>query len=252
MKWITLLLFTCNLASCALLQQDTTKTQKHKSALHLKIGSSHFQNRKFHSALKEYISAHDLDPTNPVALNNLGITYFALNRLPIAEQYIRKALSFSPEYTEARLNLAKVQIQMGIYAEALENLRICEDDLTYPYTDQVNYNMGLALFKMEQFAVAEERLKIALKKNPKHCLATFFYGRSLFELKSYLAASESLDSSIALCEELKLDAAHFYSALSHYRLNNLKTTSARLHELIELYPNTEYLNDANEILKILQ
>lgn len=225
---------------------------KRKAALHLKIGTAHYENGKYHSALQEFMTANEVNPNDPLILNNLGIGYFALNRMPLSEKYITKALSLKPKYTDARINLAKVQIEQGLYGEAIRNLKIAEDDLTYSAVDNIHYHMGLALFKMKQFAPSEKRFKLALKKNPKHCYSMFFYGRSLFEKREYQAASESLDNSIGLCEKQKVDGAHFYSALSHYKLNNLNTSSSRLQELLKIYPKTHFAKDAKEMLKILK
>jgi len=250
--FIVILLLIFN-NSCAMFGNGPISEQaKRKAALHLKIGTAHYENGKYHSALQEFMTANEVNPNDPLILNNLGIGYFALNRMPLSEKYITKALSLKPKYTDARINLAKVQIEQGLYGEAIRNLKIAEDDLTYSAVDNIHYHMGLALFKMKQFAPSEKRFKLALKKNPKHCYSMFFYGRSLFEKREYQAASESLDNSIGLCEKQKVDGAHFYSALSHYKLNNLNTSSSRLQELLKIYPKTHFAKDAKEMLKILK
>ncbi len=253
MKALSVILLSILLSSCALFNDgQITPQEKRKAALHLKIGTAHYGNGKYHSALKEFMTANEVSPNDPLILNNLGIGYFALNRLPLSEKYINKALSINPKYTDARINLAKVQIELGLYGEALRNLKLAENDLTYSAVDNIHYHTGLALFKMKQFQPAEERFKLALNKNPNHCYAMFFYGRSLFEKRDYRAASESLDNSIGLCEKFKVDGAHFYSALSHYKINNLNTSSSRLQELLELYPKTHFAKDAKEMLKMLK
>ena len=253
MKALLLPLFLVLISSCALINgNNITPQEKRKASLHVKIGTAHYSNQKYHTALKEFMTANEVNPNDPLILNNLGIAYFALNRLPLAEKYINQSLQNDPRYTDARINLAKVQIELGLYGEAVRNLKIAEEDLTYSAVDNTQYHMGLALFKMKQYHPAEKRFKLALKKNPNHCHAMFFYGRSLFEKKEYRAASESLDTSIGLCEKYKIDGAHFYSALSHYKINNLNTSTSRLEELLELYPKTHFARDAKDMLKMLK
>ncbi len=244
------LLFT--ISSCSFLNHEKSEKQTQKAKLHLKLGTAHYSNQKYHRALKEFMTANELDPDNPLILTNLGIAYFALDRLPIGEKMIRRALEIEPSYTDARVNLAKVQIEMGLVELAIKNLKICEEDLTYSDTDNIHYHYGLALFKLKDFVGAEEKFKLTLEKHPKHCFAMLYYGRSLFERKLYRTASESLDEAIGLCEGQRLDDAHFYSALSHYKINNIHTSSARLKELLELYPNTAYATDAKKILRLLK
>ena len=238
--------------SCAVFAPRSTTKKDEKSQLHLKLGTAHYSNQKYHRALKEFMTADELSPNDPLILTNLGIAYFALNRLPLGEKMIRRALKISPKYTDARVNLAKVQIEMGLYEMAINNLKICENDLTYTDTDNINYHYGLALFKLRNLNEAEDKFKLTLSKQPKHCYAMLYYGRTLFEKKNYRTASESLDEAIGLCDGFKLDDAHFYSALSHYKINNLQTTTSRLQELLELYPNTGFATDAKKILRLIK
>jgi len=253
MKLLALFLLSIVISSCAIFNgQNITAKEQRKAALHLKIGTAHYSNGKYHSALKEFLTANEINPNDPLILNNLAIGYFALNRLPLSEKHITQALNLKSDYTDARINLAKVQIEQGLYGQAIKNLKIAEDDLTYPAVDDIHYYTGLALFKMKQFTPAENRFQLALKKNPNYCYAMYFYGRTLFEKRDYNTAAQSLDKSIGLCDKFKMDGPHFYSALSHYKMNKLNTSKSRLQELLEVYPKTHFAKDAKDMLKILK
>jgi TolA-binding protein len=78
------------------------------------------------------------------------------------------------------------------------------------------------------------------------------YGRALFELKEYKAASESLDQAVQLCEKSNFDEPHFYSAMSFYKLGNTEQARARFREVQELYPKSMYAQKAKEMLELMR
>ncbi len=108
--WI--LLFTA--ASCA----SWGPRDPEQAELHLRVGSSLLESGSYPQALSELLKAEELDPENAMIQNNLGLVYFARERLELSEKHIRRAIALDPKFTDAKNNLGRVLIESKKYEEA--------------------------------------------------------------------------------------------------------------------------------------
>lgn len=237
-----------SLSACASFFDDS----KERAELHMKIGTSHFENGNYPFALKELLEAEKLDPRNPLIQNNLGLTYFMRERYDLAEKHLRKALSLKSDYTDARNNLARVLIDVGRYKEAEAELKIVLDDLTYAASDKAWINFGLSRFNQKDWKGAREAFAKALQVSRDNCVANAYYGRSLFEAGDYSRASEALDRAIGFCQKQMYDEPHYYSALAWYRLGDRDRAVARFEEITNLYPQGKYRDKARAMLDLIR
>ncbi|MEO0071081.1 MAG: tetratricopeptide repeat protein [candidate division WOR-3 bacterium] len=79
---------------------------------------------------KAFAKVIELDPKYPTAYDALGVLYYELpgfagGNLKKSADFLLKGLEIDPNYTLIRLDLAKVYIRQGRYAEACEQLRLC-------------------------------------------------------------------------------------------------------------------------------
>lgn len=236
------------MTACASVSTENEETAK----LHLKIGTSHLNNDNYPQALNELLVAEELDPTNPVIQNNLGLTYFFRERYDLAETHIRKALRLDPKYSDARNNLSRILIERGRYTEAAREAEIVSQDLGYQSPEKPLVNLGMAQFKMEQYAAAKKTLQKALDFQRDNCLAQSYYGRTLFAMNDYSRASEALDRAAGFCQRLQFDEPQYYGALSYYQLGQKAKAEARLESLLKLYPNGRYTEKAKTMLETIR
>lgn len=229
-----------------------TKQEKEKADLYLRMGSSLIEEGNYPSALSALLKAQELDPQNPLILNNLGQVYFLREKYELAEKQFRKAIELQKDYTDARNNLARVLIEEGKFAEAEKELNIVLADLTYGGADRAYINLGLAKFNQKQFPQAEQAFIKVLKLRSDDCVASDYYGRSIFEQKDYGRAAEALDRAIGFCQKNLFDEPHFYSALAYYRLGDKEKAMARFEELIKLYPDGKYRQKAKGMLDLIR
>lgn len=234
--------------ACTSLSTENEETAK----LHLRIGTSHLNNENYPMALNELLTAAELDPSNPVIQNNLGLTYFFRERFDLAENHIRKALKLDEKYSDARNNLSRVLIERGRYTEAAQEAQIVIQDLLYTSPEKPLINLGLAQFKMGQFETAKKNFQKALDYQRDNCLAQSFYGRTFFEMKDYNRASEALDRAAGFCQRSQFDEPHYYSALSYYQLGQKSKAEARFESLLKLYPNGRYNEKAKTMLETIR
>ena len=250
-RWmvLTLLLTSMAASGCALFNKSD---KKKRAQLHLKIGTGYLSNSDYPNALNQLIIAAQLDSKNPVIQHNLGLAYFAREKHTKAEEHLRKAIQLEKTYTEARNNLGRVLIELSLYKEAIKELKIAQEDLTFPYPEKSLIYSGIAYFKLGLFRRALDSLKKSLEIKPNDCTANNFLGRSYFELKEYPRATQSLDQAIDFCKGANFDEPHYYSALSHYRMGQKSQAVTRLEELINQFPHGEHIDPAHRLLEIMR
>jgi Tfp pilus assembly protein PilF len=250
LKCLWIVPFLSFAVGCSTLGNDSKdKTRAH---LHLQLGTGYFLKGNYPAALRELQAAEKLDPKNAVIQNNLGLAYLVREKYDKAEVCFVKALDLDNNYTDARNNLGRLYVDTGLYKKAIAELEVAAADLTYEQPEKSWANLGQAYFADNQFKKAKNAFFNSLKQRRDNCYTMNGYGRSLFELKEYKEASESLDQAVQLCEKSKFDEPHFYSAMSFYKLGNTEQARARFREVQELYPKSMYAQKAKEMLELMR
>lgn len=237
---------------CAACATFTSPQDEEEAKYHLQIGTSQLTNGNFPQALNELLIAEGLDPNNPTIQNNLGLAYFFRERVDLAEIHIRKAIKLNPKYSDAHNNLARVLIERTKYQEAIQSAQVAMQDLTYPNPERPLINLGIAQFKMKQYAKSKRTFQKALDYQRDNCLAQSFYGRSLFELQQFKNAAESLDRAASFCQQSQYDEPQYYSALSYYEIGQTQKAESRLEGLLKLYPQGKYFEKAKSMLETIR
>ena len=233
-------------AGCA---SKNTEKEKTDAALHLQIGTTLFGNKKYPEALRELLIAEKLDPSNATVQNNLALTYFVRDRFDFALKHIDQAIKLKPDYTEARNNRARILIEQGQYARAIEEAKRVTSDLTYQFPIRGWTNIALAHFRQGNF------------KSARDCFAQTLLGRSLLELglagktvdvPVLTDAAETLDRAIVACRAEGLDEAAYFAGLAHYKLGKSSAAVDRLKEVLRDYPEGRYVKKAESLLEIIK
>ncbi len=240
------------MASSLLIACATTQKNKEEAELHLQIGTSFLNQGKYPQALKELLKAEEMDANNAVLENNLGIAYFVRDKYDDAQLHLEKALKINSEYSDARNNLGRVLIEKSQYDHAISLLEIVIKDLTYATPDKAWVNLGLAYFHKGQYPIAKSKFAEALRINRQNCVGQTFYGRSLLEIGDFEFAARALDNAISICGVESFEEPHFYSGLSYYKLGQTARAMARLEEVVKLYPNGQFANRAQSLMKMMK
>lgn len=236
------------LLSCATTSEKDRELAKYR----LRIGTAYLEAGDYPDALRELLLAEKLDPKNEMVQNNLGLAYFFRERYDLAAQHLHRAIELNPSFTEARNNYARVLIEQARHDEALKELKVVLDDLTYPDPAKAWVNVGLAHFNKGDFARAKEAFATAIQINRNHCLGQTFYGRSLLELGDLETAAQALDNAVVICRPSKFDEPHYYSGLAYYKLGKTSAAIARMEEVMKLYPQGRFAKKAESMLKLMK
>lgn len=218
--------------------------------MHLQIGSGHLQQGHYPEAIRELRAAEELNPDDPIIHNHMAIALYARRKFVDSESHFLKAIELKADYTEARNNLGRLQIDMGKFEDAISNLKLVTQDLTYTQPERAYANLALAYLRMKSYKLAEKTAVYAINLNRTDCVAKGLLGQVFYYQKLYAKAAASLDSAVELCQNL--DEAHYFGALSYLQMGQREKARARMKELINLYPESRFSDLARTELAKLE
>jgi type IV pilus assembly protein PilF len=167
-------LLVAALSACA-----TTVDQKDvaRAQLHYDIAVAQINDGNLRGALRELLSAVEVDPSLDVAHNALGLIYHSMGRLEDALHHYEKAVQLSPKFSEAHNNLGVLLIDMGRYDEAIGAFRVALGDILYATPSMAEGNMGWAYYKKGDAESGVRHLRNAVATSPKFCRGYLWLAR---------------------------------------------------------------------------
>lgn len=141
---------------------------------HARLGMTLMQLECYEKAIEVFMRALEIKRVAPVVAHNLGKCYTETNRLELAGRYLRLAIEFRPNYTEALIDLGNVCQKQGNNSKALGYHRKA---LTIdPSSFVAQHNIGLCLYNDRNLKRAEDAFRLAVKMNPGNSLGVCFLG----------------------------------------------------------------------------
>ena len=173
------------------------------------IALSHKQQGDFIKAKLHLKKAIKIDPTNIVALNNIGSIYSAINKTDKAKIFFLKAISLKPDYSKAIFNLALVNEETGNKKQAIS---LYKKAIKYEATNLGFYHN---LYRINETYFDEQNIRnieIILKKEN----TTDFNKAAGFFILAY-----NQKKKLNFKKEFQyLYEAHKYFHLSNEKINN--------------------------------
>lgn len=104
---------------------------------HMERGNAMFKEKKYNEALNEFMAASKLNPSNALALNNIGYMHFRMDQYDEAVRWFEKTIAIDPQRSIAYANLGEAYLKlnrrgeakkaMARYLEFAPNTRYAED-----------------------------------------------------------------------------------------------------------------------------
>ncbi len=85
---------------------------------HMETGSSLFKERKYDEALKEFLAAARVNPSSPLAANNVGYMYHKTGQYDTAAEWFEKTIALDPQRAIAYGNLGDAYFNLNRKTEA--------------------------------------------------------------------------------------------------------------------------------------
>jgi type IV pilus biogenesis/stability protein PilW len=189
--WLVLVFLLAFLTACSASLQ-----RKEEALSHLRVGDSMLREGRPTQALAELIKANDLDPSNPVIRNVLGIVYLEKGMIRQAINQFEKALYLDPDNPEIHNNLGTALLRDKRVKEAIEEFNKALENPTYSTPHYVQYNLGQAYFALKDFDKAREHYQEAVKLSPTYSLAYHGLGLSWKASGNMEEAAEALKKAI--------------------------------------------------------
>ena len=241
---IWLLLFVLAGCSAPNLQKQA------ESDTHYMLGISYLRERDATKALKEFLLAEKVDPTNMEVHAALGQAYQLKKAFPQAEEHYLKALELSPDDPQTENNLGALYLDMKSWDKAIDQFRRASENLLFNETEVSLTGMGVAYANKTQYLDAIESYRKALAAKPDYAPADFYLGEVYaamnkpdLAIKSYLDAIEVAPNYVQ---------AHYRLAMVYMRIEELKKARASFQRVIELAPDSEPGKLAREYLTLTE
>lgn len=191
-------------------------------------------------------------PKDPAVQNNLGLVYANKNEFGRAEESFRRAIQLDPKFTDARLNLGALQIRLLRWKEAEATLREAAKDLAYINQHQVFFNLALIYTEWKKNILAEQQLRAAVQNAPNFCEAWYRLAKLQKERGSLGEARDSYSHSVGGTCFKEYPDAHFEIANLYLQQRDEKRGKAKLLEVIQLFPDTEWARKSELTLNMIR
>ncbi len=203
---------------------------------------------QYEAAIAEWKSALELNPKDPKALMNFGMSLVRAGKPAEAIPEYSKALEVNPDYAEAQMNLGIALAGTGKPDEAIAHYQKALDiNPDYP---EAHSNFGVALARAGKLdeAIAHYRQALAIAPN---------YAEVHNNLAAALAGAGKLDEAIEHFQkvvELKPDFAQAHSNLGRAlaRKGDLGGATAQFEKAVEADPNSAELHNSLAVALAMQ
>lgn len=237
------------LSSCASPSVEPSKEER-LGDLHVQSGLADIHEGRFADAIRSLLQATKLTPKDPKAWDALGIAYFGRKETRKSEEAFRKALQMDPTYSQARLNLAAMLIEVRRYAEARKELELVKQDSTFNMRDKVYFNLAIIDLNQNNLDRAEKAFALAAGENKTNCLAWLKLAETRAKLGRTASSFEAYrNASSGLC--YSFPEAHFAFGAALAENEEFDSARKKLTEVSERFPNTSWARMAREKLKTI-
>jgi len=182
------------------------KDGKDFNALYL-LGTLEVQGKNYKDGIIYLKKSLQINQKNFIALNNLGLAYFNLNDMELAEKYFLKSLEINPNYFESYNNLGNIFLKKKKYLKAIKNYKKCLS---------INNNYIISLLNVVRLLIEKRKYKLSKKIldkikiiEPKN--AEMYFLNGIIERKNFRndIALDNYMTSI----NLKLDYTEAYNEI---------------------------------------
>jgi type IV pilus assembly protein PilF len=148
-----------------------TEKEQRASEIHYDLGIEAQGAGSLQEAYSEYEQALALDPRNARAHDAIALLFhLAFQKHQVAIGHFQEALRLDPQFSEARVNLGNVYLDLKQYDRAIAEYERALNDMRYPTPYIAQCNLGWAEYKRGNTEKALDQIKAAVTINPKFCL----------------------------------------------------------------------------------
>ena len=188
------------LTACSSAEVEAQKRQE-KADFHYNLANGYFQNTNIDLAIRELISALDIDEAHAEARYLYGFILFGRKRYEEAAEHFRKALKTKPNFFAARNHLGVTYLELERWYDAIVILEPLLKEPTYTTQYLVYNNLGWAYYKQGDLRLADKNLRMAVFLNQKFCNAYRNLSLVATQQRDYHGAVEQMSEAVQRCPQ---------------------------------------------------
>lgn len=217
-------------------------------------------NKKYSEAQEAYEKALICDPDADYVFKKLPILLIRMEKLHAAAQWLREAIKKNPDDVDNQLLLARLDVNIGDFNEALEIyekiLEIAPDNST------VRLRLGYLYSQQGRYKEGEDTVKVMLTKDPDSYFALLYLARSAVQSGDFDTAALFYEKILAQqwSFELVYEMIELYGKREQYKRvdqlyssilkkepENEQAALGRVHSLLLLNQEQEALAELTRI-----
>ncbi|MEL6348065.1 MAG: tetratricopeptide repeat protein [Myxococcota bacterium] len=186
---------------CGAFVSGCVSTQRQeRAASRAELGAAYLREQNPANAVVILEEAVKLDSRNAQAWEHLGLAYMAQGAPEESERALQRAVRLAPDTAEIRNTYGILLMSEGRYTDAIAQFEQALKDRTYDSPAMVMSNLGFALHRDDQNALALSYLTEAIDRAPNLCQAWFNRGLVYTALRDDEMALSDFESALGLCD----------------------------------------------------
>ena len=235
-------------AGCA-----TNRWKQEQAGVHVNIGIAQLESRQYHEAMKEFLAAQEIDPSNARIYYYLGIAYNGKGLREKAIEAFDRALSLKPDYAEASNYLGTVYLDMGLWDKAIELFGRAVSNVMYDTPAVALYNMGWAYYNKGDYGMALIKYREAITMQPSSVLLPLIeknMGLASFAQNDTEEAIEHFKKSLNIAPNLT--ESLYWLGECHVKLHDRPSALKAFQEVLNLAPESRFGLNARKRIEELK
>ena len=248
LRFSLLVLFVLiTLAACS---SSKSEKPRQPGRAHYLLGASALAENNPTEALKEFLLAEKEAPDDAEIQASLAQAYMQKKAFDLAEKHFLEAIDLSDGSPQYQNNLGALYLTMERYDDAIASFRKAAENLLFATPETAWTGVGLAYFKKQDYAAAEQYYLKALDLNPRYARAYFRLGELHYEQGRSVDAFNALSRSVELGP--RSADAQYWLGLAAMKLKENARARLAFQETIKLAPDSEQARLAKNHLKLLK
>ena len=160
--------------------------------IHAELGANYYSRGQYGVALAELREAISSDSSYAASYNILGLVHMELHEDDLAVQSFEKALSLSPNDSDAHNNYGWFLCQRNRIDESIKHFMSAVKNPLYQTPEKSYLNAGLCLIKKKDEAGAEDFFNKVIKLQPQNSQALYELANISYSRRQYIEAKAYL------------------------------------------------------------
>jgi tetratricopeptide (TPR) repeat protein len=200
------------------------------------LGEAYLRQGKYRLALKQLKRAEELNSSDHIIQDDLGLAYYYLEEQDQAIRHFKQALALKDDYAWARNHLGNAYAKKEEWDKAIKEYKIVISDILYATPQFPLSNIGYAYYQKREYGLSERYYLKALKIEPDFIKALYGLGQTYLAMGRVPEGIAKLEKTTVLSPESEF--LYFELARAYARNRDYTKALSAYHKVVELNPSS--------------